>query len=138
MRVLGHPVHTMLLHFPVALWPAHWALHLFAMRLPPGIGAVAFWLLAAGTGIGWVAALCGAADLLGIWREGDAARLTTGIIHGSVNGCVLAGFTCLVAEEYSRYPAIAHGAPFLVAEGALLAAMFAGNYFGGTLVWRRS
>jgi uncharacterized membrane protein len=136
MRVLGHPVHTMLLHFPVALWPAHWALHVFAARLPASAGLVAFWLLVAGTGIGWLAAFCGAADLLGVWREGDAGRLTKGIIHGSVNGCVLACFTCVVAGEYSVYPSIAHGSALLSFEGALLAAMFVGNYFGGALVWR--
>jgi uncharacterized membrane protein len=136
MRLFGHPVHTMLLHFPVALWPAHWMLNVFASRLPAGVGAVAgFWVLLAGTALGWIAAFFGACDLLGVWLENDSKRIMAGIIHGSVNGGVLVGFTCLLAVEYPRYPSIGHGATFLSAEFLLLCAMTAGNYFGGSLVW---
>ncbi len=136
MRVLGHPVHAMLLHFPVALWPAHWLLHVFASRLPPAVAAVGgFWVLAAGTGLGCLAAFFGACDLVGIWREGDEKRLATGLVHGTVNGCVLAGFGGLLAAEYLHYPSISHGTAFLAVELALLVAMAAGNYFGGALVW---
>lgn len=136
MRLLGHPVHVMLIHFPVALWPAHWLLHVFAGRLPAGVGPVAgFWLLTAGCVLGWLAALAGAADLLALSRENDERRLNTGLVHAAVNGSVLVGFTAIAALEYAAYPAIAHGAAFLGGEAALLIAMFAGNYFGGSLVW---
>ena len=129
----------MLIHFPIALWPAHFGLHVLAGWLPSGVSAVAgFWLLAAGTAVGWIAATCGAIDLLALAREPDAARLRTGFIHAAVNGTVLLGFTVLAALEASSYPAIQHGAGFLAGEGTLLAAMFAGNYFGGALVWRDS
>jgi uncharacterized membrane protein len=138
VRLLGHPIHVMVIHFPVALWPAHLLLHLFESRLPAGVGAVAgFWMLAGGTAFGWMAAFFGAADLLDVWREADARRLRTGIAHGATNGAVLAGFTCLLAGEYAHYPAIHDGAGFLSIEACLLAAMMAGNYFGGALVWKR-
>ncbi len=138
MRLFGHPIHTMLLHFPVALWPAHWLLHIFASRLPAGAGgAVGFWILLAATALGWIAAFFGTCDLLAIARENDRKRLATGLVHGAVNGGVLVGFSSLLVLEYPHFPSIAHGAGFLAAEGVLLGALGAGNYFGGCLVWGR-
>ena len=137
MKFLGHPVHAMLVHFPVALWTAHALLHAFAGRLPPGVAAVAgFWILAAGTGVGWAAACFGAADLVGLAGEGGA-RLRTAILHGAVNGSVLCGFTIILVLECPHYPSIAHGWGFLACEFALLAGMGAGNALGGSLVWPR-
>ncbi len=135
MKVRGHPVHVMLIHFPVALWPAHAGLHLFASRLPAGVAGIAgFWLLAAGTGLGWLAALCGASDLLALAKAGDA-RLSPAINHALVNGSVVVGFTGLLVAEIPRYPAIAHGPGFLSLEVALLLALGVGNYLGGEIVW---
>lgn len=135
MRLFGHPVHAMLIHFPVALWPAHAAMHLFASRLPAGVGAVAgFWLLVAGVALGWLALGAGALDLWKFWRAREEKPLNVGIVHGAVNGSVLLGFTCLLAAEYPDYPTIVHGARFLLAEAALLVAMIVGNYVGATIV----
>jgi uncharacterized membrane protein len=136
MRLFGHPIHVMLIHFPIALWPAHEALHAFAPLLPPGVSATAgFWLLASGTVLGWFAAFFGASDLLMLWAAEDRAKFRAGLIHGVINGTVLLGFTGALAFEYLDYPHIAHGAGFLIAEGALLVAMIVGNYFGGEVVW---
>jgi uncharacterized membrane protein len=125
----------MLIHFPVALWPAHFALHLCAGLLPAEVSSVGgFWLLAAGTLLGWAAAFCGAFDLVALWQAGDP-RLRTGLVHAAVNGTALGGFTLLAAIETAHYPAIRDGAGFLGLEALLLVAMFAGNYFGGKIVW---
>ncbi len=137
MRVLGHPVHVMLVHFPVALWPAHWLFHCLAQWLPTGVaGAAGFWLLASGTALGWVAACFGVADLLSLTRRGGEP-LTSALIHGSINGSVLLAFTLIVALEWPHYPEIAHGTRALVLEGALLAVLGVGNYFGGAVIWNR-
>jgi uncharacterized membrane protein len=137
VRLLGHPVHPMAIHFPVALWPTHLLLHLFDSSLPAGVAAVGgFWLLAGGTAIGWMAAFLGAADLLDIAREAGVRRLKTGIAHAAVNGAVLVGFTGLLAAEYVHYPSIRDGAAFLSIEACLIAALVVGNFLGGELVWR--
>lgn len=126
----------MLVHFPVALWPAHALLHLLASRLPAGVSAVAgFWLLSGGVALGWLAALAGASDLLTLWRTGDRSRLNSGILHGAINGSVLMGFTGLLALEFPSYPEIAHGGGFLALEIGLLVAMAVGNYFGAAVIW---
>jgi uncharacterized membrane protein len=139
MRLFGHPLHVMLIHFPVALWPAHAALHFFAGVLPPAASAVVgFWLLATGVGLGWLAALCGAADLLALDGDKDPGKFNAALLHALLNGSTLVGFTVLLALEFPRYPAIAHGRGFLFAEAALLVLLFVGNYFGGAVVWRKS
>ena len=137
MRFLGHPVHVMLVHFPVALWPAHWCFHVFARWLPPGLaGPGAFWLLAGGTGVGWLAAVAGLADLIPLSRTGGRP-LSRALMHAAINGSVLLAFTVLVELEWPHYPAIAHGTRTLVAEGAVLALLGAGNHFGGAVIWER-
>ncbi len=128
----------MLVHFPVALWPAHWGFHVLAGRLPAGLAGLAgFWLLAAGTLLGWAAAVCGALDLLKFSREADQMRLNRGLLHGGVNGGVLLGFTVLLGLEGRAYPGIAHGPGWLAGEAVLLGVLLAGNYLGGTIDWRR-
>lgn len=137
MRLFGHPVHVMLIHFPVALWPAHAGLHFLAGRLPPGVAGIAgFWLLVAGTGLGWLAACFGLSDLLAIQRAGQSRRLSYALSHGLVNGTVLTGFTAVAVAEYPHYPAITHGPGFLAIEVALLVGLFIGNYLGGEVVWK--
>lgn len=138
MRLFGHPIHVMLVHFPVALWPAHEGLHLFASRLPAGAAAtVGFCLLAVGTLLGWLAAIFGLSDLVALQREHDPSRLSKGITHAIVNGSTLIGFSVIAVSEYSVFPAIVHGPGFLTGEAVLLVAMFAGNYFGGAVIWHR-
>jgi uncharacterized membrane protein len=129
----------MLVHFPVALWPAHWTLHLLADRLPPGVAGIAgFWLLAAGTGIGWLAVICGASDLVAIASREEPRLLNSVLVHGAVNGTLLLAFTVLLGMEIMRYPEISHDRAYLLVEGGLLGALAVGNYLGGRIDWRRA
>jgi len=135
MRILGHPVHVMVIHFPIALWPAHWVLHVLSTMLPPGALFVAFWLLVAGTAFGWLAALAGVLDLMELFRGSDVAAQRAGLYHAAINGLVVAAFTALALWEYASYPATRSSAPMLIAEAVVIAAMFVGNFFGGKMVW---
>ena len=128
----------MLVHFPVALWPAHWGFHLLVESLPPNIAAIAgFWWLAAGTALGWLAAGCGLRDLINLARSDDPIALNQALRHAGINGTVLLGFTVLLGLERGSYPKISHGTGFLAIEAGLLGLMLAGNYFGGEVNWRQ-
>lgn len=136
MRLRGHPVHVMLVHFPVALWPAHLAVHAFDSHLPAGAaGVVGFWLLAAGTGVGWVAAMFGANDLLSWPEKTDPAQWRAAYWHLGLNGAVLGSYSIIAALEWARYPAIATDRVDLAIEALLLLVLGAGNFFGGEIVW---
>jgi uncharacterized membrane protein len=135
MRLFGHPIHVMLVHFPTALWPAHAAVHAFSSYLPDGSLLVAFWLLAAGTALAWLAMICGAVDLMNLALAPERPSFRLGLVHGAINGMVTVGFTVLLALENAVYPNIHHGRVFLLVELGLLILMFAGNFFGGAIVW---
>jgi uncharacterized membrane protein len=137
MRFLGHPVHVMLVHFPVALWPAHWLFHLFARQFPEGLAAHAGqWLLTAGTSMGWIAAFCGLADLADLRSHPDPEVKASAYRHALINGAVLAGFSVLLAVEYTSQPT-SHGWIFLSTEGLLLGLMLIGNFWGGRIIWNQ-
>lgn len=127
----------MLVHFPVALWPAHTVLHLFAGSLPEGAAdSVGFWLLAVGTSIGWLAAVCGLADFVRITADTDREKALLAACHMGVNGFVLTGFTALAVREYFYREPAGHSSGVLLIEAGLLLSMFVGNFLGGQIVWK--
>lgn len=129
-------MHVMLVHFPVALWPAQWALHAGSRWLPVGTEAAAYWLLAAGGAIGWLAMITGALDWVELARAGDSRKLRDASRHALLNGTVLAGFSIEAVREGLSYPAITVGPGPQAAEAGLLVVLAIGNYFGGAVVWR--
>ena len=135
--MFGHPIHVMLVHFPIALWPAHAAVHAFGARLPEGSVLVAFWLLVAATALAWLAIICGAVDLMYLALAPGRPSFRLGLIHGAINGTVTLAFTVLLAMENAVYPNIHHDRGFLLFELGLLILMLAGNLFGGSIVWAK-
>ena len=135
MRLFGHPVHVMLVHFPIGLWPAHVALQLFAAKLPAGADQAAFWLLVAGCCLAWVAALCGAADLVALSATPERRAWRSALTHAVINGTVTAAFTGIAVVEYAAFPAVHHSGWLLAGEIVLLGLLFVGNFFGGAVVW---
>lgn len=139
MRLFGHPVHPMLVHFPIAFWPAHWALQAFGpSALPAGGAAVGRWLVSAGCALGWLSACAGGLDLAGYWRAEDQRAVRAGLVHAVINGSALFGFTVVSLLEWRVGQPVYHGRVFLGAEAVLLVALFVGNHFGGRIRWAGS
>jgi uncharacterized membrane protein len=87
-KLFGHPVHPMLIVFPLGLLGA--AVVFDVIRLVNGNGywsEIAFWLIAAGVVSGLIAAPFGAIDWLAIPSGTRAARI--GFLHGAGNVIVL-------------------------------------------------
>jgi uncharacterized membrane protein len=90
-RFLGHPVHPVLITFPLGLLPIAVAFDLMAWTFGTGLWAdLAFYLMAAGTLGGMLAAVFGLVDWLAIPR-GTRAR-TIGAWHGLGNLLVVTLF----------------------------------------------
>ncbi len=90
-KLFGHPVHPMLIVFPLGLLGA--AVVFDVIRLVTGNGywsEIAFWLIAGGIGSGLVAAPFGAIDWLAIPSGTRASRI--GFLHGFGNVIVLMMF----------------------------------------------
>ena len=84
----GHPLHLMLVNFPVGLWITSVVFDIIHLVTGNGYwSGVAFWMIAAGTIGGLLAALAGVTDWTGI--PGDTPAKRVGMIHGLGNSIVL-------------------------------------------------
>ncbi|MDQ6808957.1 MAG: DUF2231 domain-containing protein [Verrucomicrobiota bacterium] len=134
-NLLGHPIHPMLIVFPLGLLPAAVVCDvIFLVRHNPNWGHVAYWLIAGGVLGGLAAALFGFIDWLGLESGTRAKRI--GAWHGGINVIVTALFAVSwflrrAAPDSPTMPAIAFGMIALVF--ALVAA-----WMGGELVYRLS
>ncbi len=135
IKVAGHPVHPMLVAFPVACYTGTLAgfavyaanSHLFWLNL-----AIA--LSVSGTGTAVIAALAGLADwALGIPR--DSAAKMTGLLHAGLNATALGLFLAAMASYVGNWNGPAIGATLGVVLSAIgVAVTLAGGFLGWTLV----
>lgn len=134
-KLLGHPIHQMLIVFPLGLLAMAVIFDLLALVRHDGYWSeIAYWMIAAGVVTGLLAAPFGFIDWLAIPRDTRAKRI--GAIHGTGNVIVVllfAGSWWLRGAD-PRHPAdLALGLSF--AGGAL--ALVTG-WLGGELVDRLS
>jgi len=91
-KLLGHPVHPMLVAFPIGLLAASLVFDLIAMAGgPTQLGFAAFWCIAGGVVFGLLAAVFGLVDWLGIEPGTRAKRV--GLWHAIINVIVVGLFS---------------------------------------------
>jgi uncharacterized membrane protein len=91
LRFLGHPVHPMLIVFPIGLLAASLFFDLLYLATSDAMFAqFALWLIALGVVTGLAAALFGLIDWLGLPAGTRAKRI--GLIHGIGNVVIVALF----------------------------------------------
>jgi uncharacterized membrane protein len=135
IKAAGHPVHPMLIAFPVACYTgtlvgfAVYAAngHLFWLNL-----AIA--LSVAGVGGAVLAAVPGLAD----WAFGipkDSAAKMTGLVHAGLNVTALGLFAAVIAVYFPDWNGPAAGATLGIILSAIgVVATIAAGFFGWTLV----
>jgi uncharacterized membrane protein len=132
-RVLGHPIHPMLIAFPLGLFPVAVIFDIIHWSTQNGRWAdISFWLIAAGIIGGLLAAVFGFVDWLKI-PPGTRAK-AIGLLHGGVNVFVVGLF---IISWLLRRPDPASPGMLEIALGiiAILLALFSG-WLGGELVFR--
>ena len=89
MKIFGHPIHLMMIHFPAALLPFDLICSFLAFYTGDETFKFAsFYAMAGGVIIGCVAITFGALDLLNVFKEKpDAVKIA--VVHGSINTCVI-------------------------------------------------
>lgn len=132
-KLLGHPIHQMLIVFPLGLLAMAVVFDLLAIGLGEGYWSeIAYWMIVAGVVTGLLAAPFGFIDWLAIPSGTRAKRI--GAVHGLGNVLVVLLFAIswLMRGDDPRVP-----------EGAALALSFAGGalalftgWLGGELVDR--
>jgi len=134
MKLLGHPVHPMLIVFPVGLLVT--AVVFDAVDLfggAPTFGTVAFWNIAAGLVGAVLAALTGLADWLKLPAGTRAKRV--GLQHAGLNTVVLVLFAI---AWFARLGADDHAASVVlfVLEVVAIAVASVSAWLGGELAYK--
>ena len=135
MKVFGHPLHMMLIHFPTALLPMDTLFSFFAYyNNDNSFLPAAFYCLIAGVLGGAVAIITGITDLLLIKKDKKPA-IATAVLHGLTNTIVLLFFGIFAYRGWQHYPEmIMPKTATLLIKAALIIILFAGNYLGGKLI----
>jgi uncharacterized membrane protein len=129
----GHPIHTVLVHFPIACYVLSFVADVAAARLPLIEPAVfSFYLLLTGTLTGGLALCTGFFDLVGIT---DPRAMRTALSHGGLNLVWFCAFGMIFLAEYNIYPELPGASPIVIAvKGICVAGLFVSNYLGGQLI----
>lgn len=132
----GHPIHTMLIAFPIGLWVFSFIADLiYIWRGNPAWESVAFYTLAGGCIGAVLAAVFGLIDLLGV-KDNQVFR--TGLMHA---GCNVVALLIFAASFYLRTTGGSH----MIGGGSKIPVVLSfigvivlsvGGWLGGELVFR--
>lgn len=132
-KLLGHPVHPILVAFPVGLFVTSLVFDLIRMAGgSDGFSVAAFYMIGAGIVGALAAAIFGLVDYLAIPSRTRAKRI--GLMHGGINFFMLALFIISWSGRYAD-PAAFHRAPIAISAIAVVLALVSG-WLGGELVNR--
>jgi uncharacterized membrane protein len=134
VRALGHPVHPMLIVFPLGLFVTAVVFDLVELITDDNIfGQVAYWNILAGMIGAVLAALTGLLDWTAIPANTRAKRI--GLLHGTANAVVLVLFLVTWLIRTNNTDHVAGGGLFVLELIALAIGGVAG-WMGGELVDR--
>ena len=135
-RLLGHPIHMMLVHFPMGLWPFGFIFDLIGKFSGQASFAIAaFYCMAGGIAGALGAALFGAWDYLAIPSEHKSWK--TASVHALLNVIWLMVWVVLWAMRLKQYPEIQPATNLvLVSEAASVLGLMVSAHLGGELVLR--
>lgn len=135
-KVLGHPIHSMLIHFPSALFPTALVFDLLAVYFHDNLLAgTAFYMWAAGLVGGCGALIFGAIDYYRIPATHKAWGQAS--LHALLNIVWLCLFTVIVALRIKQYPNFqAVTLSILITTIIGVLGLIFSNYLGGELVFK--
>lgn len=133
-KILGHPIHPILIVFPLGLLVASVIFDLLfyfsSVRISPEVG---FWMAVSGIIGGLVATVFGLIDWIAIPPQTRARKI--GLIHGIANVIVVLLF---IGSVYTRRDNVQHAPEFISIVLSVAATVFGlvGGWLGGELVHR--
>lgn len=135
MKIFGHPLHVMLIHFPSALFPMDFACAaIYYYTHTTSFSAASFYAMIGGVLLGWLAVIFGAFDLIRVFEKKPAV-IKKALLHGGINITVVIVYTVLAYIQYKRYPSILpDGITILFIKAVTISCMIVGNFIGGSLI----
>lgn len=132
--ISSHPIHPMLVAFPIALFITSFVLDLISMAFTkPAMAAAAWYCAIVGLIGGAAAAVPGVIDLFSIVPPRSSGK-KRGLLHGGLNAVVLVLFIAMAA--YRGSSAAAPDGISLALSGIGVALLLVSGWLGATLVYR--
>ncbi|HTM86841.1 MAG TPA: DUF2231 domain-containing protein [Terriglobales bacterium] len=133
-QLRSHPLHPMLVAFPIGLWIGSFAFDVAALAQgDPSLAAAGFYAVIGGCAGAVLAAIAGATDLFGVVPSRSSAK-QRGYIHALLNVAALVLFI-IVAARRGGAAAMPDGFSLLLSAIGVILILCSG-WLGGTLVYR--
>src|SRR5215813_14103748 len=133
-RISSHPIHPMLVAFPIGLWIASWIFDILgSIRDSNYLWAASFYCAVFGICGALLAAVPGAIDWLTVVPPNSSAK-NRGAIHGSLNVLILIAFLVIAFRRGSAANP-ADGIELTISTIAIVTLGISG-WLGGTLAYR--
>ena len=135
MKILGHPIHVMLIHFPAALFPMDFVCSVVGYFTNEfSFTQASFYAMIGGAALGCSAIITGTFDLISVINE-KSSVVKKALLHGSINGTVVIVYVLLAFIAFKKYPQLEpDGIVKIILKGLLISFMILGNYLGGSLI----
>jgi uncharacterized membrane protein len=135
MKILGHPLHIMLIHFPSALLPMDLVCSLLGYYTDnSSFTDASFFAMAGAVVFGGLAIITGTFDLIGL-VDNKPLALKKALVHGGINATVIITYSILAFRAWKEFPALTQdGVGVLIFKACLITFMIVGNYLGGSLI----
>ncbi len=139
MRLLRHPAHVMLIHFPSALIPMELVCYgLLFFTGEKSFATASYYAMAGVVTLGWLAAIADAINLRKIppYKPGVVKKA---LIHGSIISFVQIPYTVFVYLISTQYPNVPDASLGLfVVKAILVSVLIIGNWLGGELILKHN
>src|SRR5574338_85561 len=134
--IAGHPIHLMLIHFPISFLPLSALLDIFSIIYNNTyLAELAFYSLILGTTSAIFAAGFGAMELIKI-KNGQSI-LRKALLHGGLNVLWLMIFSVIAGIQLKQFPEInILNLWLIILKVSIVAGLFHSNFLGGELVLR--
>jgi uncharacterized membrane protein len=133
-KLLGHPIHSMLIHFPMAMFPVGFILDLISWLRNDYIFALfGFYCMGIGVGGAIVASVFGIMDFLRL--PDDKTIRTKAVIHASINMMavfIYLGLFLFRLPGYSDQKTVSLA--LNIVNGCLVLGLIISAHFGGELI----
>ena len=134
VHIKSHPLHPILVAFPIGLWTASLVFDLIGLAAGNNLlWAAGFYCIIGGCIMAALAAVPGVIDLFTVVPPNSSGR-TRGYIHGSLNSLALLLFIAIAALRGNALTSPG-GLPILLSVIGV-AGIFVSGWLGGTLVYR--
>ena len=133
-HIKSHPIHPILVTFPIALWTAALLADILGVVLNHGLlWAAGFFAIMGGILGAVLAAIAGTMDWIKVVPPKSSAK-KRGLTHGLLNSGVLIAFIVIAIQRGNAYAQ--PNAMHLGFEALAVGVMMASGWLGGTLVYR--